>query len=97
MRVEKLIYNGKTYTKSTQIVDILEKENLYWLIDSEIEDAVIEVVNHTLIWYSGNLYSGNWHYGIWKGGSFHGIWENGIWENGFFQGKWLSGIKEKAI
>jgi hypothetical protein len=93
MRYSELKYNGKVYTNDIQINEILEKENLFWLIDSEIEKANIEIINNTLIWNEGNFYTGNWEYGIFKDGIFYGNWENGIWENGNFAGKWKSGIK----
>lgn len=93
MRYSELKYNGKVYTNDIQINEILEKENLFWLIDSEIEKANIEIINNTLIWNEGNFYTGNWEYGIFKDGIFYGNWENGIWENGNFAGKWVSGIK----
>ena len=93
MRYSELKYNGKVYTSDIQINEILEKENLFWLIDSEIEKANIEIINNTLIWNEGNFYTGNWEYGIFKDGIFYGNWENGIWENGNFAGKWKSGIK----
>ena len=68
-------------------------KKFYWLIDSEIENATIEIKNDTIIWHNGCFYSGYWHYGIFKEGVFYGVWENGIWENGKFEGKWISGIK----
>jgi hypothetical protein len=92
MRFSELIYNGNNIIGEKKISAILEKEGFYWLIDSEIENAKIQILNNTIIWNEGDFYSGNWHYGIWKGGSFYGIWENGIFENGNFGGKFISGI-----
>lgn len=89
----ELKYNDKTYTTPNQIIDILKKEKLYWLIDSETDKAIIEIKNNTLIWHEGIFMSGNWKYGIFKNGGFYGTWENGIWENGYFDGTWISGIK----
>jgi hypothetical protein len=93
MRFKELIYEGKKINNPILIGDILEENNLHWLIDSEIEDASIEIKNKTLIWNSGNYYSGNWNYGIFKSGNFYGIFENGIFEGGDFKGKFISGIK----
>jgi len=93
MRYIELKYNNKTYTNESQINTILEIENLFWLIDSEIENASLEITNKTLIWNDGTYYSGSWHYGIFKDGEFNGTWENGIFENGNFRGKWIDGIK----
>jgi hypothetical protein len=92
MRYSELKYNNKIYTNLSKINNILIKEKFFWLIDSEIENAKIEIKNNTLIWNDGNFYVGEWHYGIFKNGSFYGDWENGIWENGDFFGKWISGI-----
>ncbi len=89
----ELRYDGKTYTTKNQILEILSKENLFWLIDSEVNKAIIEVQNNTVIWHEGIYMSGNWHYGIFKNGGFYGTWENGIWEDGYFNGEWISGIK----
>jgi len=93
MRFKEFKVGDKVLTKPIEINKELTKNNLQWLIDSEIEGAVVEIKNKTLIWKEGNYYAGNWHYGIWLLGNFSGIWENGIWENGHFDGKWKSGIK----
>lgn len=92
MRFEKLVFNKEVFSTEKKIINILEKNDFHWLIDSEIENASIEIINKTLIWHSGTFYSGNWYYGIWKSGIFHGIWENGIFESGKFHGKFISGI-----
>jgi len=92
MRYLELIYNNKSFKSETQIDLILEQNKLNWLIDSEIEMARLEIINSTIIWYEGTFFSGDWHYGIFKGGKFWGNWRNGIFENGQFLGKWHSGI-----
>ncbi len=89
----ELKYNNKTYTNRREIIDILKSLKFYWLIDSEVVDASIEVKNNTVIWHDGIFMSGNWPYGIFLNGYFYGNWDNGIWEKGFFGGKWKSGIK----
>lgn len=93
MRYEELRCDGKTFTSETEINRILKSRKFYWLIDSEIEDAIIEIKNDTLVWHKGNYYSGTWPYGIFKNGSFHGIWKCGIFENGNFDGTWIDGIR----
>ena len=93
MRYNKLKYGDKTITSSSKINKILSDNKLYWLIDSEIENADIEIKNDTLIWHSGKYYTGDWKYGIFKEGEFHGNFINGIFEDGIFKGKWHSGIK----
>ena len=92
MRFNELIYNGTKVVNQNKILNILEQNNLHWLIDSEIEDAQIEIKNNTLIWHDGSYSSGNWYYGIFKSGDFHGTFENGILEGGNFKGKFISGI-----
>ena len=94
MRYRELNYNNKRITKRSEIDSILSKENMHWLIDSEIENASIEIKKNTLIWNSGNFFTGLWHYGIFCGGNFYGTWENGIFESGKFQGKWKSGVNK---
>lgn len=94
MRFKELILDDKKLTNQSMIVSILEKEKFNWLIDSEIENAIIEIKNKTVIWHDGDYYSGRWHYGIFKGGNFYGIFENGIFEGGVFKGKFLSGMKQ---
>lgn len=88
----EIIHNGRTYKNSNQIFSILRENEFYWLIDSEIDNAIIEIKNNTIIWHSGLFLSGEWKYGIFKNGEFYGNWHNGIFENGIFKGKWISGI-----
>lgn len=92
MRFKEVKVGERILTNPIQINKELTTNNLDWLIDSEIENAEIEIKHKTLIWKNGNYNAGKWHYGIWKFGNFKGVWENGIWENGSFEGKWKSGI-----
>lgn len=87
MRFTSLQYKDKKIVDSKAIDKILKSEGISWLIDCEIENAVIEIKHKTLIWKSGTLYSGLWHYGIWESGTFHGTWESGIWVDGVRKGK----------
>ena len=93
MKFVQLKYKDKTYKSQKEIDEILKDLKFYWLIDSELENADIEIEKNTLIWNNGDFFSGNWEYGIFKDGKFYGNWKNGIWENGNFAGKWQSGIK----
>jgi hypothetical protein len=93
MRYQELLINEKSIKDQKEIDIILKSQKFYWLLDSEIENAKIEISKNTIIWHSGDFYSGIWKYGIFKDGNFHGIWENGIFEKGNFKGKWNSGIK----
>lgn len=92
MGILELVYKRKKYTDYKTIIKILKDEKFYWLIDSEVSDAIIEIDNDTILWHSGNFMVGIWKYGIFKNGGFYGIWENGIFENGYFKGEWVSGI-----
>jgi hypothetical protein len=92
MGYQELKVGGKVYTNQQEIIKVLKNNQFYWLIDSEIEGAIIEIKNSTIIWNGGNFYSGDWQYGIFRGGNFYGNWVNGIWESGNFAGKWQSGI-----
>lgn len=92
MNIEELNYKGKSYKNSREINQILRQEKLFWLIDSEVDKAKIEIKNSTVIWYEGVYISGNWNYGIFKNGGFYGNWKNGIFEGGYFNGKWETGI-----
>jgi hypothetical protein len=94
MRYIELLMDGKSIKGEKKIDNILKSQKFYWLIDSEIENAIIEIKNGTIIWHDGDFYSGKWIYGIFKKGNFYGIWINGIFENGNFKGKWNSGINQ---
>ncbi len=88
----ELTHNGKTFKNKREILDILKSKKFFWLIDSEVIDAIIEIKNNTLIWHDGTYLSGDWYYGIFKKGNFFGNWENGIFESGVFNGVWNTGI-----
>jgi hypothetical protein len=94
MRFKELRVDGKVLTRPTEISAKLRDSDLNWLINSEIEDAVVEIKNNTVIWESGDFISGNWHYGIFKSGNFYGTFENGIFEGGNFEGRFVSGIRK---
>ena len=93
MRYKELKIDGKVLTSQSKIDSALESNGFYWVVDSEIENAVLEITKNTLIWHNGTFYSGKWHYGIFKDGIFNGVWINGIFENGIFRGKCESGIR----
>jgi hypothetical protein len=92
MRFIELKYNGKIISNEKVIIDTLFSKEFYWLIDSEIYAAKIEILNNTIIWNGGDYLYGNWHYGIFRNGNFYGNWENGIFEDGNFNGVWISGV-----
>ena len=92
MGIIELRINGHNYTNKHQIIKIIKDNNFHWLVDSEVDNAIIEIKNNTVIWIQGDYLSGRWEYGIFKEGNFFGTWVNGIFENGNFSGKWISGI-----
>jgi hypothetical protein len=92
MRFQELIFEGKSIKNQRKIMEILEREGFDWLVDSETENAKIEIKKNTLIWHDG-YFLGDWYYGIFKSGEFHGNFENGIFESGDFKGNFLSGLK----
>ena len=71
MRFKELFIGDVQITDQKKIVDALEKRGFDWLIDSEIDNASIEIKKDTLIWNDGDFYSGNWQYGIFKSGNFY--------------------------
>lgn len=53
-----------------------------WLLEAEIENAIIGEDNRGLVWYSGDWICGTWKDGTWYSGRFFdGIWVNGIWDS----------------
>ena len=92
MKYKNLKIGDKVYRNSKHIERELKKRNFYWVIDSECENADMEIKHDTLIWNDGKWDHGSWEFGIFLGGEFYGKWENGIFENGVFKGKWISGI-----
>ena len=94
MRYAELLIDNKSIKSQSKIEDLLISQKFYWLVDSEIEDAKIEIKKNTIIWHSGNFYSGEWKFGVFKNGNFYGNWENGIFEGGYFKGNWNSGINQ---
>ena len=93
MKYAELTVGTNTYKNQREISKNLVGEGFSWLVDSTIENAVLEIRNNTLIWHKGDFYEGDWHYGIFKDGRFCGNWEGGIFEAGVFEGKWLGGIR----
>ena len=77
MRYIELLIDGKSIKSQSKIDSILKSKNLNWVIDSEIENAVIELKNNTIIWHSGYFF-GNWINGIFEGGKFMGNWKSGV-------------------
>ena len=92
MGIIELKIGNKSITNKKDILKYLTEYKFYWLIDSEVDEAIIEIKKDTLIWHEGVFKYGKWKFGIFKNGTFYGTWENGIWESGTFKGDWKSGV-----
>lgn len=90
--------NDKEFTNQQEINSLLYDKKLYWLLDSEIEEANIEIKRNKVIWKDGNWYNGIWKGAIWENGNFYyGQWNNGIFKNGtFHNGVFKDGIFENG-
>jgi len=88
-------------------VDML-KSRYPWVLEANIENAVIGLNGNNICWYGGTWHDGVWRDGIWKMGTFAGgTWEDGRfyfgtfagerWKNGRFHGgKFAGGIWESG-
>lgn len=51
-----------------------------WILDAEIENAVIGEDSNGLVWYAGDWICGTWKDGTWYSGRFFdGVWVAGTW------------------
>jgi len=51
-----------------------------WVLDAEIENAIIGEDSRGLVWYAGDWICGTWKDGTWYSGRFFdGIWVTGLW------------------
>lgn len=93
-RYNNVVINGENIDNNDikLINNLLKKNDLLWLIEADILNADIEVKNNTLIWNNGLFLSGDWHYGIFKNGSFYGTFKNGIIESGIFKGDVITSL-----
>jgi len=93
LSANNLLINGKTNSivqNSTnpafRLVDGLDiniiQNNYHWILEAEIEDAVIGINNNGIVWYSGIWYSGRWFGDTW----YSGTWVSGDW----YSGNWFS-------
>lgn len=65
------------------------RRNFFWLLEADIEDAVIEIDSGYLYWYSRDWHGGHWHDGVWHDGVWHGgEWRGGEWERGYIKGEY---------
>lgn len=101
-RIIELRFEGKIYTEKSDIIEIINTESK-WLQNCEIENAVIEIKDSKVYWYSGIFYYGYipyiiWFNGIFKSGIFNGVWHNGTFENGVFKsGIFMNGVFKDGV
>ncbi len=98
-KYKKLIYNDKVFTLPSSIKKLLLNKQLTWLLDAELENAVIEITDNTFIWHMGTWYRGHWHGDVWKDGVWKsGYWHNGEWYDGiWYNGVWINGIWHNGV
>ena len=71
-------------------IEILNS-NYPWMLEAEIENAIIGMSNSNLVWYTGNWECGRWFGGNWKSGTWKsGDWYGGTWESKAIKDKLLS-------
>jgi hypothetical protein len=91
MRYKELKYQGKTYTETYQIDEILADNKFLWFLEAELANMRIEILKQTLIINSGIFYNGSFNYGVirnieWRYGDFkNGVWFNGVFWDGIFK------------
>jgi hypothetical protein len=102
--IKELIVNNKSITNLYQIKSYLSKYGLTWILEAEIEHAVLEInKNKRLVWHMGTWNYGTWVYGIWidglwqSGNWMNGVWYNGVWKDGtWHNGTWINGVWEEG-
>ena len=57
MRYLELRHTGKTITNERELNQIPQSNQFYWLIDSEFENAILDLKKETIILHSGDFYS----------------------------------------
>jgi hypothetical protein len=91
MRYKELKYQGKPYTETYQIDEILAENKFFWFLEAELANMRIEILKNTIVINSGIWYNGTFKYGVvrnieWRYGSWeNGVWYNGIWWDGIFK------------
>ncbi|MFW6225976.1 MAG: hypothetical protein ACOC3V_03380 [bacterium] len=51
-----------------------------WLLNAEVDNAIVGEDENGLVWYSGDWIGGIWENGTWYSGNFHdGRWKRGNW------------------
>jgi hypothetical protein len=65
-------------------LDII-KDKYPWLLEAEIENAIIGQNEDGFVWYGGDWKNGTFASGAWGGGTFwDGIFDGKTWKNGVF-------------
>ncbi len=71
-------------------LDLITK-NYSWLLEAEIDNAIIGEDENGLVWYTGIWYCGRWFGGTWYSGEWvSGDWYGGIWDSTKVENKILS-------
>lgn len=98
-RFKYLIHKGKKIELDYLIKEILVSTGHNWLMDTEFEEAEIEIKDNMLTWITGKWYNGVWLNGVWLNGEwFGGEWLQGRWKNGIWHdGTWHDGVFEDGI
>lgn len=88
-RILKLIIDGEVYKTTNYIHQKLTESNHAWILECELDNAVIEIKDNILYFKEGIFYWGYWKWGIFDGGEFRsGYWSGGILRDGIFKGKY---------
>lgn len=97
-RFVKLTVNDQIYTSSRAIERYLATTPFEWLLNCELDYAVLEIKDNILYWKNGIIYWGNWMWGVFENGEFRsGTWNGGILLGGTIKAKWITGVdKTKA-
>ncbi len=90
-RIKSLIVTGRNI-KPEYYENTLSGLGFDWLLDSEFDEAELEIKNNTLIWKNGIYYYGDWIYGIFLKGTFYGNFLSGVFKSGNFNGKRFGGV-----
>lgn len=90
----ELRYKDKVYKDIRDIKKVLQQNDCEWLLECEVENAIISIEKKTVIFESGVFLNGDFEYGIFKGEFRGGAFINGIFEGNFTGGEFVSGIKK---
>ena len=96
IRIKSLKVNNIKITENN-IKNTIARYNMDWLLDCEFDNAVLEIVNNTMIWKNGTFYHGDWIFGIFENGEFFGNFLSGVFKSDKFKGKKIDGVFALSI